>query len=409
MRLLGIIALLATAVAWGDSFAFTVHHPGEVVAGLEMSSPGSDWAAPGREAALATLTLDGKAAQHVMLWAGETRHTYSVFLGAIAAGEHWLAVERHPGYSAAGSRLSVHGARFREVAPDDAVVSHAPVLFARANTVGQFTDVPLLVYCERLGSALQYTVIFSNEDGGTSTRALMARWGRTTDIEYVYRVEGERATIQAKDHKEVEFRGRREGRHPLLIPSTQNNMVSDEGDSPIRYQLAPVLVDLASHSREQVMDDAPVTYRVMAQELERESKLRPFGTVDGEKIGDPRIYLYLEMKLSNRHAALAALVRLHGEDFWRSSHLGRPNYAISRDGWVRTTVELPPGAGPGRIAEFGFECSIAEEKPPPVAGLCRVEAVSKAFFLGSDYVPGPGIWRLSIPVEIPTGILRVIR
>ena len=69
-------------------------------------------------------------------------------------------------------------------------IAGAPVLFARLNTVGKFSDIPLVLYCERVkdtaGDALQYTVIFSNEDGGTSTRTLMARWGRSTDIEYVY-------------------------------------------------------------------------------------------------------------------------------------------------------------------------------------------------------------------------------
>ena len=35
----------------------------------------------------------------------------------------------------------------------------------------------------------RYSVIFSNEDGGTQTDRLMATWGRTTDIEFVYGVE----------------------------------------------------------------------------------------------------------------------------------------------------------------------------------------------------------------------------
>ena len=69
--------------------------------------------------------------------------------------------------------------------------AYAPVLFERKNAIGKFTDIPLLTYVEELNEngqkILQYTVIFSNEDGGTSTRSLMARWGRTTDIEYVYR------------------------------------------------------------------------------------------------------------------------------------------------------------------------------------------------------------------------------
>ena len=106
-----------------------------------------------------------------------------------------------PRYSAPNSALKVLKVRFREVPPRTPrwpVLAHAPILYARADTVGGFTDVPLLAYCERLVEdgkpLLQYTTIFSNEDGGTSTRALMARWGRTTDIEYIYRawLDGER-------------------------------------------------------------------------------------------------------------------------------------------------------------------------------------------------------------------------
>ncbi|MBI1787588.1 MAG: hypothetical protein HYR60_08575, partial [Acidobacteria bacterium] len=201
----------------------------------------------------------------------------------------------------------------------------------------------------------------------------------------------------------VEFRGRRDGRHPLLIPSTKNNMVSGEGESPIRYQLVPVVVDLTHGSREQVMDDQPISYRVAAQELRREDKLRPFGAVDGERISDPRHYLYLEAKVSNQHSAVAAAARVKGEDFWRFGHLGRADYAISRDGWVRTTIELPAGAQP---AEIGFECLVAPEKSWPLAGTCRVEAVAKVFFLDAEYRPRPSLWRLPRPVEIPAGRLR---
>ena len=39
------------------------------------------------------------------------------------------------------------------------------------------------------GWQFRYSVIFSNEDGGTATDRLMATWGRTTDIEFVYGVE----------------------------------------------------------------------------------------------------------------------------------------------------------------------------------------------------------------------------
>lgn len=234
---------------------------GDAVAEIEIEAPGQN----GRTI---PVLVDGAEQQHLTLFAGGDRFVYRIFLAEVPAGEHTL--------EAGGG---AHPVSIR-VQPDNSPeLRHAPVLYARKNTIGRFTDVPMLCYSERLSengrAYLQYTVIFSNEDGGTSTRGLMARWGRTTDIEYIYRVflDTDEATIQAKDHKEVPFRGKRVGRHPFLIPSTDNNMVSDEGTSPIRYQMAPLIADLSRHSREEVMDEHPLTYRVAAEELEREHKL----------------------------------------------------------------------------------------------------------------------------------------
>ena len=401
--------LLTIPLCAQSSFPFRVSAASEVVADLEMSSPGADWSVQGREAALAELTVDAAATQHVMLYAGAARHTYSVFLGMIAAGPHTLRITRHKEYSAPGAGFEAYGAKFREVSGNP-VLTHAPVLFARENTVGKFTDVPMIVYAERSPGELVYTVIFSNEDGGTSTRALMARWGRTTDVEYVYKAylnfDGslKRATVQGRGHKELDFDGRRDGTHPLLIPVTDNNMVSGEATSPIRYQIAPVQVDLSGHSRERVMDDYPFSYHVMAQELAREEKLRPFGEVDGNKVSDPRNYLYIEARVTNEDSGVVTLVRLKGEDRWRSSYLGREGYAIERSGWVRTTIELPPGTHADQIAGFGFTCIVVRQKDKlPTSGDCRVEEVSKAFLLDQDYRPGPSIWKMTRSVAIPAG------
>src|SRR5262249_16855870 len=152
---------------------------------IEMSAPGADWAVTGREASVAVLTVDGQRRQHVMLYAGAAHHSYPVFLGALPAGGHSLRIERDETFSAKPCGLEVSGVKFSHV-DDTLVLRHAPILFARANTIGKFSDVPMIVYAERFGATLKYTVIFSNEDGGTSTRSLMARWGRTTDIEHVY-------------------------------------------------------------------------------------------------------------------------------------------------------------------------------------------------------------------------------
>jgi len=422
MRPLPVLLVAVMAAAAAERHSFTLEHEAEVVAELDLSSPGSDWAAPGREAAVATVRVDGAYRTSVMVYAGEQRLRYSMFLGRLAAGAHVLEVERDAEHSAAGSKLQVHAAGFRYFRSGDAyytVLANAPVLYARPNTVGKFTDVPLMMYCERMEEdgqpLLQYTAIYSNEDGGTSTRALVARWGRTTDIDYVVRVRlgaqgsAMRTTYQGKDHKELPFKGAREGAHAVLGVSTDNNMVAEEARSAIRYQLAPALVDLTNSSREQVMDDHPVTWQVMAKELAREGKLRAFGTLAGENISDPRNYLYLEMKLVNRDSGVAVRVRRRGEDVWWSSHLGRMDYAVSRDGWVRTGVELPPGTTAEQIAEIGLECLVVKPDRArwPHSGACLVESLKKAFFLGADYTPGPSIWSLpAASMVVPSGVIR---
>ncbi|MEO8129963.1 MAG: hypothetical protein ABI822_22870 [Bryobacteraceae bacterium] len=392
------LALLTATLSQAQTFRTT--QPAEVIADLEISAPSFDWAVEGREAPIATVTLDKTSPQQIMLYAGAPKFHYKLFLGALQPGTHHLEIT--------GAGFETHTTAFHEIPAADpyhAVLANAPVVFARKNTIGKFTDIPLTLYAERLTEdghpLLQYTMIFSNEDGGTSTRALMARWGRTTDIEYLYKAflnpDGTlaKATIQARDHKEIEFTGKRDGAHPLLIPVTDNNMVAGDEISSVRYQLAPVLVDLTKRSRESVMDDNPITYQVMFKELIREKKLRPFGTVDGEKISDPRNYLYVDYNATNTSGALAVHIKLKKDTRWYSSSLGRTDYAIARNGWVRTTVELPPGTKPGQIAEIGFECLVPAKEH---SGTCRLEAVEKAFFLD-----GPPVFSLRTPIEIPTG------
>ncbi len=397
--------LACAVLVHGATFPVRLDRPAEVVAELRMRSPGSDFARPGREAAVAAISVGGKPAHHVTLFAGEDAYVYRVFLGELGAGEHMVRIERDPNWSAPGSGLEVESAAFRPLRPGDAehrVVAHAPVLYARPDTPERFSDVPLLVYCERFEEAgrevLEYTAVFSNEDGGTPAPALMARWGRTTDIEWVYRVyldrdgRAERAVIQTKGHKEEEFSGVREGSHPLLYVITDNNMVGGSGKATVRYQLAPQLVALHDGSRERVMDAEPLLYRVAAQELQREGKLRAFGATGGERVGDPRSYLYVEMKLAAEDAAVAARVRLKSATRWRASHLGRADYAIARNGWVRTAVELPPGTESGHIAELALECLLAPRRADgketwPERGWCRIEKLGRIFLLDSNYRP----------------------
>ncbi|HWR49634.1 MAG TPA: hypothetical protein VN428_00905 [Bryobacteraceae bacterium] len=388
---LTLIAIAATLPA--AEFSFTLDAPAEVLADIEMPAG----AAGG---AVIALQMHGREPQQVTWFTG--MHA-SVFLGALPPGRHTV-------------QTNATGLRFRPVAPgtpDYEVVANAPILYARPDTVGRLTDVPLLVYCERLDGALQYTVIYSNEDGGTSTRALMARWGRTTDIEYTYRATpaGEGA-YQAKDHKDLEFRGKREGAHPVLFVSTANNMVSDEGAATVRYQLAPLMVDLTGLPREAVMDQHPWMYRAAARELEREEKLRPYrgGAGHKENIGDPRQYLYVDFTVKNDRTAVSALVRRKASADWESSDLGRLDYAVSRSGSVRVAVELPPETKAGDIAEIGLACQLLPDEkgkwPDPRPCEAGLDGV---LFLDAEYAPvrDPRFTAPIAPIE--AGTIRTVK
>jgi hypothetical protein len=400
------LCLAAGLLCVAQPYTFESTQPAEVVAELELRSPGADWAVAGREAAVAQLKLDGRSAQHVMLYGGPVTTTYQVFLGSVESGRHELAIERDPKFSAGGAGLETGAVRFRQYPRSSAeydVISHAPVLYARRNTVGRFSDIPMIVYCERTPQGLAYTVIFSNEDGGTSTRALMARWGRTTDIEYVYEQRGSGAIVQGPGHKDVEFTGPYEGAHPLLMPVTDNNMIAAAADSPLRFQIAPVLVDLSSASRESVMDRYPATYTVMSKELEREGKLRPFGTVDGEKISDQRNYLFIDYRSHHRTSRFNVSAGLKdGRAF--VSDLGRFDFAIGRDGTVRTTVELPPGTQPSEISFIEFTCLAAEsDRQLSHDGVCTLDEVNRVFFLSKEGRPGAELNLKGGPARVPSG------
>jgi CheY-like chemotaxis protein len=285
---------------------------------------------------------------------------------------------------------------------DPVIAAHAPILERRQNAIGTMSDRPLLMFAEKLSDSsgapyLQYSAIFSNEDGGTSTPALLARWGRTTDIEHVYRVwlnrEGRRvrATIQSSGHKDIEFAGPFEGEHPLLRVVTDNNMVGPGGSSAERVALQPVVVDLSGASRERVMDEHPELYRIAAEELASEGKIVGL-------VRDAREYLYVEAKIANSNTRVAVWVRLG--DRWLSSHLGRPEWAIERSGWVRTAIPLGRDRHP---EEVGIEC-LAESGREP--GGCLVGPVTRMFLLDDNYRPAPDLWRMDEAVTVGAGEMR---
>jgi hypothetical protein len=395
---------------------FKVTIESEALLDLTAYAPNTSWIEKSSEAATATIFLDNRYCQDVILFAGSQSFTYRLMLGRVGAGEHLLRIEYNRKQSAPQtSTIKIEDVKIRLIDrrdPEFQAIASSPILYARPDSIGRFSDIPLLVYYEteshNRGVTIRYTVIFSNEDGGTQTSALMARWGRTTDIEWVTetqidsRGEAIQTSFQGIEHETKIFQGKREAGHPLLIVASDNNNFADVGSSALRFALWPVAVDLSQSSREGVMDRHPWIYRIMAEEMIREQKITSIRTL-GERIADLRNYLYLDATSRQQNgAALSFAVKLNGDPKWYSSDLGIGYYKIDRSGNFRTTVRLPQGTTIDRIERIAARCDLSNNPKSPEeiikasAAQCELKSINKVFFLDEKFVPGPS---LSIKID----------
>jgi hypothetical protein len=340
------------------------------------------------------IAVDGEVRTTVLLFGKVGHPPYTALLHALPAGRHDVVAQPSPYWTwppaVAPPVLTV------APAPQSSVIARAPALWVRADTIGTSSDLPLLMYAEdrRVNGTgvLRYSVIFSNEDGGTATPALLARWGRTTDIEMMYEEEWRAgqlvaARYQAPDHKVIEYKGSREGEHSAFVDATLNNVFLDRGRTAVRVTMVPLLVDLESGTRESVMDKQPWTYRRMADELAEEGKSAVYG--------DVRDYLYVDAKLTLEDAAVAVIAKGH-DGTWRASDRGMKELAVDRNGWVRIAI---PGSA--RAGAVGFQCYPTK----PAQGRCRIEA-GRVLYLTPDYVPQ---YRAEFGVlELRTGEMREV-
>jgi hypothetical protein len=414
---LALVLLAAAAAPAVDHYEQTFALPtgGEVVATVRAGCAGCAWGESGREAAALRLSVDGGYSQHLLLARGEGAAEYRITLGTITAGSHRLSIDRDAALSAkqAGAATiavdDIHAIADRE---DALAQSMAPILYARANTVGRFTDLPILMWYEVAptprGRQFRYSVIFTNEDGGTATDRLMATWGRTTDIEYVYGVEIDAAgqilaeEFQGPGHELPSFHGRHQARHPLLWVSTDNNMVSESGASTIRYAPAPERFDLTNVSREAVMDRHPWSYALASEEMKREGKIADEGP-GHNTIPDPRRFVYIEACGDVGAAALALAVQVRNA--WIASDRGLPEYRIVRDGCFRAAIPLPSTARASDIhALRAMAYTRAPAKGQPAMrpkGPVILTRVNTAFLLDERYQPGPALlhWQGTASIE----------
>jgi hypothetical protein len=455
----GAVAVLATAcvppVQWHGTNpavltrngadivrAFRVDGPGEVLGRITARAPGVSWASTDATSAVVQVFVDGKyVTDDVVMSSRSTTREFD--FGTLTAGRHELRLHFDTNASPPGA-TSVEVERFRARtialdAPEYAAISHAPVLYGRNLTrasgpSGRFqnavTDTPLVAWHEETPAStpgqrhLEYSIVWSNEDGGTSTPALMARWGRTTDIEWIYRVDVDAdgntvpgtAVFQAPLHGTVAFNGTYEGDHPLLQTCTLNNNVCDTVDDPMRFALSTAAtLDASTHAREEVMDANPWTYHVMADEVRREGKVvaNP-DAAQAVSIADPRDYLYVVVR---KHTlgpnngtfwvGVTIGVKLKGDPtLYRSDRGVHPDWSLQRDDPAATTVLLPPGTQPADIAEID---AIRVPFGPDTGVDVQVDAVNRAFFLGRADRPHASFLSGATPATLtaaaPTAVL----
>ena len=431
--LAAVAIVLAGALAEAQTLrveTFDLAAPAEVHAVVTARCGGCDWGRRGREAAVLTVTVDGRKSQDLVLVRGTESAEYAIALGPAAPGRHRVSLSLDRRATAPVARdVAVLGVRLIVIPEGDPrylAAAFAPMLYARPDALARFSDVPLLLWYEidplPSGRRIRYSVVFSNEDGGTPADRLMATWGRLTDIEFVYGVELDAAgrvvaeRYQGREHRILPFRGHRLGRHPLLWVVTENNMLAESGKGRHRIAPAPFPFDLRSVSREAVMDAHPWTYRVSSEEARREGRVREDAVPGSRAVPDPRRFVTLEACADVKDAALTFAVATRGSNgrlAWHESNGDEPKYRIQRspdhfpNGCFRGAVALPAGTRDTDIAGLRFRAYTREpdegEKPlPPGAATARLTRVNRLFRLGEDYLPGPTLlaWSGDLPIEV---------
>ena len=414
--------------AW--EYAFEAGASGETWVEVSMAAPGTSWACG--EAAVVALDVDGTARQEVILAGGDDHVDYRRLLGRLSGGTHLLRLWIDIGLSAPPTSVVEIGGIRTGTVPDDHPASapwrHAPILHYRdldgpLDSVS--TDAPLLLFYRPITGAdlsadprggagaggratgpcrgLEYHVVFSHEDSGTDVTGLLAKWGHTTDIEWVYRALWDtsgtiaREEYQGPDHRALPFRGARAlGGHPVLQVSGRHGMVTDRVSCPFRAALAPVWDQPADEPREGVMHRFPWTYRVSALEVARQVTLEPVPDPRSPAPADPRAYLFLQWKrLTPDPGPLEAAVWI-GEHCYTSAW-GRADLAFEGEDAESTAVKLPPDASEDAIGAIAIR-SVARPAAPLEVRLVR------AFLLNGAYEPRPplavsGTATLRVPGE----------
>lgn len=411
---------------------FEIAQEAEVEMIVTAAAPGADWAVEKAEAGVISVFLDGSYSQDIVLFMGTVPFQYEVMLGRVQPGKHMVELVLASAKSSPGVRSAqVHSISLIPHATHDAsclAYKYSPIIYGRDDN--NTTDVPLLMWhemCEREDGAteIQYSVLWSHEDGGTGPAALLARWGRTTDIEWVYRVVIDAAgrvcdeVYQAAGHRAAQFRGARIDNHPILRTATLNNNMSDSGTSRFLFFLSPRRtlprgdssatasthgeVAAESRPREMLMDLNPWTFQVMAKELARHYATETNSGLHSMTIGDLRDYVYLSYRIvlpeSSRvlrdgyyvapDIEIQVAVKFEGDGTWYTNNRDGMITGLNREGWVRTAIRVPKGRSLKGIEEIKVSAWPARNNSDYELVLTHIGNV---LMLDDQYLPMPSVF-----------------
>lgn len=367
---------------------------GFVAVQLTATVPGARWDRAQRTCGLVELMLDGRYHQDLILVHGERLWTYERLLGLLPPGEHRIAVRPRPDAPDLPP-AEITDLRAVPLEPRDAsherALREAPVLYLRNEGdpwESLYSDTPLFVFYRTTPAGLEWQCVFSHEDEGTDTRALLALWGRTTDIEWVLRAENDAVWFHGPGHRTLRHSGYRVmGRHCLQVVGRHGMVSSASPTGRMRCLFVPRWEWDDHLPRETCMDVEPWSYRISAEEVLRHDLVRPGSDARDPAPGDLRDYAFLQIvrQPAMDGPVVGMEVRIDTMDgaVFSSTH-GSSALACTRPIPFSTTVKLPVGAVPRRIEAV----AISRPGRPPI----RLQ-LHQAFRLDRDYQPQPAFAR----------------
>jgi hypothetical protein len=323
---------------------------------------------------------------------GNTPFGYRVMLGHLDPGKHNVSFSFEEQKSSPQAKQAVvKDVAFKLHVEGDSdfwVYKYAPILYGREEN--NYSDIPLYEWHEiskddNGSTTIQYSITWSNEDSRKNTgdiASLMCDWGRASDIEWIYKVKLDKdgnileEKFQAPGHEHNAFTGEKKDLHPILYTATLNNNMGLSGKDKFRFFYSPswtlpggnLSSPAESSPRELLMDANGWTYGIIAKELEREGKVEKNSDPKTIEIGDLRNYIYLGYRTmapegqleygsgynSHKYVVHHVAVQLKDDPNWYSNDHDKKLKGKGKDGWARTTIEVPDGTKSEDIVKLKF-------------------------------------------------------